>query len=80
MKIFARLEVIEGRQILAELVDRDEGPHVRVRRDAEVTAELSHGPWPDSEAGWQAAEEALAGIDMEKAAMELDAAMSRLIA
>lgn len=70
--MFARLEVIDGRQILAELVNGDEGPKIRIRRDNDITVEIFAGPWPDNDSGWDAAEKKLRDVDLTVAAAEID--------
>lgn len=72
MEIFARLEVVADRQILAEIVNGDDGPKVRLRRDHEITVEVTHGPWPDTDDGWEKAEAFLGDLDLVRQAAEID--------
>lgn len=60
-KNFARLEVIDGRQILMELISDNDtgGPTVRVRRDDVLSIVVVMGPWEDTEEGWNMAEATL---------------------
>ena len=75
---FARLEIIEGRQVLAELLIGDDGPEIRVRRDNGLSAEMKLGPWTDDDNGWGAAEKVLAEADLAEAAVQLDAALAQM--
>lgn len=72
MEIFAKLEVVAGRQILAELVSGDEGPQIRIRRDGIVSCEITKGPWSDDDEGWNAAEAAFAATDLTAEAAQID--------
>jgi hypothetical protein len=76
---FARLEVIGGRQVLAELDNSDDGPRIRLRRDNGISCQMTMGPWPDTEEGWAKAEGALAKTDMTKVASELDNMIAKLM-
>lgn len=71
-EIFAKLETINGLQILAELVESDDGPKVRFRRDDGIICQVTLGPWPDTPEGWDKAEDALAKADMSFFAAKLD--------
>ena len=73
MSNFARLEVVEGRQILAELINEEDELKIRLRRDYEVVLEMKIGAWSDDDAGWGAAETALMKLDLTKSAAKLDA-------
>lgn len=77
---FARLETINGLQVLAEIMNGEDGPHIRLRRDNEVSCEASLGPWPDTEEGWDKAEAALERADLTKAAEMLDDMIAKLVA
>ena len=77
--VFARLEIIDGRQILAELDNSDDGPRIRLRRDNGISCQITMGPWPDTEEGWNIAEKSLAGVDMSKVASELDGMIAKLM-
>lgn len=72
MEIFAKLEVVAGRQILAELVNGDEGPQIRIRRDGAVSCTITKGPWPDDDEGWDAAETAFAETNLTVEAANID--------
>jgi hypothetical protein len=78
-EFFARLETIDDRQILAELDNSDDGPRIRMRRDDGISCQATLGPWPDTEEGWEKAEEALAKMDMNKAAENLDDIIAKLM-
>ena len=69
---FAKLETVNNLQILAELVASDDGPQIRVRRDDDVTCEITLGPWPDTEEGWAKANATLEKANMCFLAAELD--------
>lgn len=71
-EVFARLEEINGRQILAELFNGDEGPCVRFRRDDGISAEIKLGPFSDDERGWDAANDMLLTADLADWAGKLD--------
>lgn len=77
-EIFAKLETVNGLQTLAELANTDDGPKIRLRRDDGVTCEITMGPWPDTEEGWQKAETALSKLDMTFATKQLDGVISQL--
>jgi hypothetical protein len=69
MTKFARLEEHDGMQVLAftEAMAGEEGaygPCLVQRCDPSVSVTLTAGPWADDEAGWDAAEAALASFDM----------------
>jgi hypothetical protein len=80
MKKFARLEEVDGRQILAEIfcASDKEGPKLRIRRDMSVSMELTLGPWGTGEKAWEKALEELEGIDMQLAAQEFDELLANL--
>lgn len=75
---FAKLETINNLQILAELVASGDGPQIRVRRDDDVTCEITLGPWPDTEEGWAKADAALEKVDMCLLAAKLDDIISEM--
>lgn len=69
MTDFARLEKHNGVQALCFIEARDGddgsyGPCVIGMCDVGFTLTVTEGPWEDSEAGWQAANEALMGKDL----------------
>ena len=69
MPNFARLESHDGHQVLARIEAKDGengeyGPCVVLRCDPSITIEITYGPWPDDETGWDAAKEFMAGYDM----------------
>ncbi|QGZ33953.1 hypothetical protein [Stappia indica] len=69
MAEFARLEVIDGTQLLCfiDMEQQEDGEYV-VRLVAmchlEVIITVRKGPWPDDDDGWQVAQRALAAFDM----------------
>jgi hypothetical protein len=75
---FARLETINGLQVLAELVCGDDGPKIRVRRDDGVSCEITIGPWLDTEDGWKRAETALEKANMHALAENLDDILAKM--
>ena len=70
--IFARLEIVDRRQILAEVQKSDDGPVVRVRRDMAIIIEEIAGPWPDTEDGWDRASDYLFALDLQTTARNMD--------
>lgn len=77
-EIFAKLETVNGLQILAELVESDDGPKVRFRRDDGIVCQVTLGPWPDTPDGWAKAEEALTKADMTFCAAKLDSVIAEM--
>ena len=75
---FAKLETINGLQILAELITSDDGHEIRVRRDDEVTYVITLGPWPNTEDGWAKAKTALEKANMCFLAGELDKIIAQM--
>ncbi|WP_226779007.1 hypothetical protein [Oceaniglobus trochenteri] len=75
---FARLEVVGDRQILAELESGPEGPQVRIRRDLDFSVEVTQGPWPDDDEGWDTAESVLENLNMTEAAARMDLMLANL--
>lgn len=75
MSDFARLETHDGLQVLAFVEaksnDDDEyGPCLVTRCDPSISIVITNGPWPDDDAGWSAAEAALAALDLSKFASD----------
>ena len=69
MADFARLEKHDGLQVLAYIEARDGddgtyGPCLVRRCDPSISVTATLGPWSDDDAGWDAAETALAQMDM----------------
>lgn len=74
MSNFARLEIHDGLQVLCRVEAKSNengeyGPCVVTRCDPSFTFEITEGPWPDDEDGWDAAEATLARKDLAKFAI-----------
>ena len=76
---FARLETHAGQLVLAELTLADDEFRLRIRRDREITCEMKLGPWPDTDEGYAAAQNAIDKLDMAEAARILDAMIADLL-
>lgn len=76
--MFAKLETIRERQILVELINSDDGPKIRIRRDDDITCEITLGPWSNTEDGWAKASSALEKSNMELLATKLDGIIAKM--
>lgn len=74
MKIFARLEEIDGEQILAEIIPQDGDLLIlRYRRDNLDAHILTHeGPFPNDDEGWKLATAKLENANLMVLAAEMD--------
>jgi len=82
MTKFARLEVVDGYQILFEVIlqdkdDDDVGLYVRIRRDHESHSMLTYlGPYPPDDES--AVEHVMFNLDAEEFAGIMDSGVNRL--
>lgn len=76
VKTFARLETINGAQILAQIEMANEGLQICVRMDRDASVQICGPFYDDDDDGWAAARHRLLNLDFAEVALQLENLLS----